>query len=63
MRKIVSMSRSTDILLRQYPYISKRGINMQTSTLKEKAYELGIDMVGIVAAEDIDRYAGLPVTW
>jgi epoxyqueuosine reductase len=36
---------------------------MQTSTLKEKAYELGIDMVGIVAAEDIDRYAGLPVTW
>ncbi|MEW6772270.1 MAG: 4Fe-4S double cluster binding domain-containing protein [Bacillota bacterium] len=36
---------------------------MLTNRIKEKAYELGADMVGIVSADAIDRYAGTPVVW
>lgn len=36
---------------------------MLSARIREKACDLGIDMVGFVGAEAIDRYTGLFVSW
>jgi len=42
----------------------KKGVlKILTDMIKQKADQLGIDMIGIVSAEAIDRYAGIPVAW
>lgn len=34
-----------------------------TERIKEKAYDLGIDMIGVVPAKAIDQYAGIEEIW
>ncbi|MCF8011928.1 MAG: 4Fe-4S binding protein [Clostridiales bacterium] len=36
---------------------------MLTNKIKDKGCELGINMVGVVSAEEIDKYAGMEVPW